>query len=91
MIYLVCYDIRNPKRLQKTASILENFGIRVQYSFFQCDASRDIIDKMKRQVLSVIDTAEDYFFIYPLCEECTRKAVTDGTGHLIRLEAFDIV
>ena len=91
MIYMVCYDIRNPKRLQKTAKIIENYGLRIQYSFFQCEMSQSIMQRMKKEVLSIIDIKMDYFFIYPLCEACTRKAITDGTGDLVVLQSFEII
>ncbi len=91
MIYLVCYDICEPKRLTNVAKTLERFGIRIQYSFFQVDAPPSIINRMKEKVLEIIDKKEDRFFIYPLCNRCTRNAVTDGTGKLIRIEAFEIL
>lgn len=91
MIYMVCYDISDPKRLSKTAKIIENFGIRVQYSFFQCDMPKNKLEEMKNKVLSVINEKKDSFFIYPLCEECSKKAEVDGKGELIRLDTYRIV
>ncbi len=88
---MVCYDISNPKRLQKTAKIIENYGIRVQYSFFQCDMPKKKMNEMKNKVINVIDEKKDSFFIYPLCEDCTRNAEVDGKGELIRLESYRIV
>ncbi|MEA3334186.1 MAG: CRISPR-associated endonuclease Cas2 [Pseudomonadota bacterium] len=91
MIYLVCYDISHPKRLRRTAKILENFGLRVQKSFFQCEMEQKRMELLRDQVLAVVDCEKDYFFIYPLCEDCSRKALTDGTGTLIKLLAFEIL
>lgn len=91
MIYLVCYDISNPKRLRRTAKVLENFGIRVQKSFFQCEMAEERMECLRDRVLSVVDTKNDYFFIYPLCEDCSRKALTDGTGSLIKVLSFEIL
>ncbi len=90
MIYMICYDIRSPKRLRKTAKILENFGLRVQKSFFQCEISTKGMEELKRNILSEINVKEDYFSIYPLCEQCSKKAVQDGPGELVKLEAFEI-
>jgi len=91
MIYLVCYDISHPKRLRRTAKILEDFGLRVQKSFFQCEMGQKRMECLRDLVLGVVDTEKDYFFIYPLCEDCSRKALTDGTGFLIKLVAFEIL
>lgn len=90
MIYMICYDISNPKRLRKTAKILENFGLRVQKSFFQCEISKEGIDKLRTELLTVINTDKDYFYIYPLCDSCTKKAITDGKGNVIRLKSYEI-
>lgn len=90
-MYLVCYDIRDPKRLRRVAKTLENYGIRIQYSFFQCDMPKEILKKMTEDVLRIIHTDADRFYIYPLCEKCTRKARTDGNGSVLRLQTFEIV
>lgn len=49
------------------------------------------MEGLREQVLAVVDSKKDYFFIYPLCEDCSRKALTDGTGELIKLLAFEIL
>ncbi len=91
MIYMICYDITDPKRLRKTAQILENSGLRVQKSFFQCDIDEKKKDLLVKQVVKVLNLKKDYFYIYPLCEDCSQKAIQEGTGNLIRLEAFEIL
>ena len=91
MIYMICYDITDPKRLRKTAQILENSGLRVQKSFFQCDIDEKKKDLLVKQVVKVLNLKKDYFYVYPLCEDCSQKAIQEGTGNLIRLEAFDIL
>lgn len=90
MIFMVCYDISHPKRLRKTAKVLENFGLRVQKSFFQCEINREGMHDLRQRVLDVLDLEKDYFFIYPLCEHCTRQAQTDGRGEVVRLQSFEI-
>lgn len=88
---MVCYDISDPKQLRKTAKILEDFGIRVQKSFFQCEIEKAKMDEIYGKILKVINKKKDSFFIYPLCEDCSRRAIADGNGSLIRLEDFEIL
>jgi CRISPR-associated protein Cas2 len=40
--FLVSYDICEPKRLRRVAKTMEGFGVRLQYSVFECalDAMR---------------------------------------------------
>lgn len=91
MIYMGCYDIVNHKTRTRVAKIMENYGVRVQYSFFQCDIDENIMEKMKNNILKELDLEHDYFFIYPLCSKCSKKAVVDGQGELLELESFFII
>ncbi|MEJ5284403.1 MAG: CRISPR-associated endonuclease Cas2 [Brevinematia bacterium] len=91
MIYMICYDISDEKRLRKVATTLERYGLRVQKSFFQLETDKKILDKIVKDLLEILNLKEDYLFIYPLCESCTRKAIKQGKGELIRLEAFEIL
>ena len=88
---MICYDIADPERLRRTAKILENFGIRIQKSFFQCEMSIENLKKLEREILSVVKTKKDRLFIYPLCEACSKKAATMGTGKLMELKTFEIL
>jgi len=45
--YLVCYDIRNPKRLRKAAKHIEGYGTRMQYSIFRCWLSPQQMQRLK--------------------------------------------
>jgi len=91
MTYLVCYDIADAKRLRRVAKILENYGLRVQKSFFQCDVDREKLRLIRDAVRQEINPQEDSFFIYPICDECNRKALKDGTGDLLVKESFEIL
>ncbi len=62
--YLVCYDIADDKRLRRVAEICCDFGLRLQYSVFECELTasekvamegklKDVIDWEKDQVLYV--------------------------------------
>jgi hypothetical protein len=37
MLHLVAYDISDPKRLSRVARVCKDYGIRVEYSVFECD------------------------------------------------------
>ncbi len=91
MIYMICYDITNAKRLGKTAKILKNYGIRIQKSFFQCEISKDMLDKLSKDILSVIDVSKDKLYIYPLCNSCLKNVKFDGTGEMAKIETFEIL
>ncbi len=54
--YLVCYDVRDQKRLRRTFKICKNFGIHLQFSVFECDLNASELaemDSLLREVLAL--------------------------------------
>lgn len=91
MIYMICYDVANPKRLKRVAKALEQNGIRVQKSFFQCEMEKQKLLQLKGDLLKIIDRRKDSLFFYPLCEKCSKGALTDGKGEVIKINPFTII
>jgi CRISPR-associated protein Cas2 len=57
--YLVSYDICEPKRLRKVAKVLEGFGVRLQYSVFECPLDEMRFAQAKATLHAVINHDED--------------------------------
>ena len=91
MMYFVSYDIADPKRLVKISKILENYGIRIQYSFFQCEMEKSQLDDLAEKLLTVIDCKKDSLRIYPLCEGCTKKTISCGNGNIFIHRNYQIL
>lgn len=91
MMYFICYDITNPKRLKSVAKTLENFGLRVQYSFFQCEMSRSIMEDLRDRLLMIIEPKEDSLRIYPICEDCLKKTSNMGDGNIYEPKTYQIL
>jgi len=91
MTFVFAYDISKHKTRAKVAKTLERFGIRVQKSFFQVDAPKEIIERIRDSLLSYIDKKTDRLFIYSVCEDCSCKAKLIGTGKLLIEEKFVIL
>src|SRR5262249_2506306 len=56
--YLVCYDISDPKRLRKVATVCEDFGYRRQYSVFLCRLSATDLVRLRSRLYDIIDLSE---------------------------------
>ena len=69
--YLVCYDVRDPKRLRKVAKTLEGHGHRVQFSVFRCWLSALQLNRLRWE-LSEIMHAEDELLTIPICARCAQ-------------------
>lgn len=57
--YLVSYDICDPKRLRRVAKVLEGFGVRLQYSVFECPLDDLRLAQAKAALQPVINHDED--------------------------------
>lgn len=57
--YLVSYDICDPKRLRHVARTLEGFGVRLQYSVFECPLDDVRMATLKAELHSLLKHDED--------------------------------
>ncbi len=82
--YLVCYDIRDPKRLRRVATVLEGHGERIQYSVFRCWLSSSGLERLRWELTDDCVEQEDDVLFIPLCSRCvggisvTHSAVNDA-------------
>jgi CRISPR-associated protein Cas2 len=67
--YLVCYDVRDERRLRRAAKHLEGYGTRVQYSVFRCWLSGREMRKLKWELTEKLSAEDDVLFV-PLCARC---------------------
>lgn len=57
--YLLCYDVRNDRRLRRTAKVAETWGYRLQYSVFICDLSDVERARLERELRDVLALSVD--------------------------------
>jgi CRISPR-associated protein Cas2 len=57
--YLVCYDIRNAKRLARVARMMRGFGDRIQYSVFECRFNDAALVRCRFELGAVINQKHD--------------------------------
>jgi CRISPR-associated protein Cas2 len=79
MLTVVAYDITDQRRLQRIAKICEDYGVRVQYSVFECRLEADKFDKFWNDLLATIDSATDRLVAYKVCVACARDIRSAGT------------
>ena len=79
MLTLVAYDICQPRRLAKVASVCEDFGVRVQYSIFECRLRPEEFERFWVRLLETIDPKEDRVVAYSLDARAARETRTAGT------------
>jgi CRISPR-associated protein Cas2 len=66
MLYLLTYDIANPKRLGRLYRAMKKRAVPIQYSVFLARLTPARLADMRSMVLSIIDEREDDVRFYPL-------------------------
>jgi CRISPR-associated protein Cas2 len=76
--YLVCYDIKKPRRLTRVLKLMKGKGIHLQYSVFHCSFTWPRLMEIKEKLSWIIEKKEDDVRIYPLPSE--EKVIIMGCG-----------
>ena len=76
--WIVCYDISDPKRLRKVATICEDFGLRSQYSVFLMRISGTDFVRLRNRLYEAIDLDADQVMFVPVCDRCLNGSLTLG-------------
>jgi CRISPR-associated protein Cas2 len=56
---IVCYDIRDPKRLRKVFRTMRDFGDHLQYSVFECQLDAGELVQCRSKLAEIIHHDED--------------------------------
>jgi len=73
--WLICYDVRDAKRLRKTAKHMEGYGERMQYSIFRCWLTSRELQCLRWELSDILKPEDDVLFI-PLCANCVDGILT---------------
>ena len=65
-LYLVAYDIANPKRWRRVQKLIKGFCQRSQLSVFICRASKARIARFEREMRKVLHQGDDRLMILDL-------------------------
>lgn len=79
-LWAVCYDITNPRRLRRVAGVLEEIGMRVQESVFECRLDPEQMRRLRAALARETDPTCDSVRYYPLCAACAKDLAWQGLG-----------
>jgi len=79
MLSIVGYDITDHKRLARVARVCEDYGVRVQYSLFECRLDEDEFDDFWLKLLCEINEKEDRLVAYKIDAKSAKQTLTAGT------------
>jgi len=92
MLYLIAYDIADPRRLQRISEICQDYGTRVQYSLFECWLEDAHFQQLWEKLGHTIEPKKDRIVAYTLDKTAARKRRVAGkTMQLSHQQHFIIV
>jgi CRISPR-associated protein Cas2 len=65
-VFIVSYDVCEPKRLRQTYKILCGFGISLQYSVYRCELSAMQLQSLKEKLWGILNLTEDRVMVVDL-------------------------
>lgn len=78
--HLLTYDVRDDRRLRRTAKILEGYGQRLQDSVFRCNLSARQLERALWELKRVL-AEEDSLLVVPLCDGCSARLRHHGPAY----------
>jgi len=91
MFFVVAYDIADPKRLAKIAKTMENYGVRVQKSVFECILDEKQYLEMKQKVERIMNFNLDAVRYYFICQRCQGRIELSGLGLIHEVDDLIII
>ena len=83
-LVLVAYDVADDAVRRKVASVLLDFGRRVQLSVFECRLTARETDRLRSRLARLL-RAGDRLLLQTLCSDCGGRVMSDG----VRRPEFD--
>ena len=78
-MYVISYDISEDRMRRKIAKELQNYGVRIQYSVFECDLTAKRYKELYAKLVKLtLELHEGSIRIYTICQNCQEKIVTIG-------------
>lgn len=84
MLVLICYDVGTtdadgPRRLRRLAQACKDYGMRVQYSVFECRLEPAQWVYLRRRLLREFNAEYDSLLFYFLSEDAVARTEHHGT------------
>ncbi|MCX7107151.1 MAG: CRISPR-associated endonuclease Cas2 [Methylococcales bacterium] len=74
-LYLIAYDIANPKRLSRVHRVLKKEGLPLQYSVFTVVIKRKALLRLLQAITEIIHPAQDDIRCYRLPDHADIKTL----------------
>jgi len=83
MFILVSYDIVDDRQRARVARCMEDYGVRVQKSVFECRLEERTLLRLREKLAELIDHEADSVRFYRLCARCRPSIEVMGAGKIM--------
>lgn len=70
---VVAYDIVSNRRRSRLVKVLKDYGLRVNYSVFECEITAQREKELRKRVSAIVDPKDDRVLFYKLCAACQKR------------------
>jgi len=77
-IWVIAYDTPSNRRRRKLAKLLEGYGVRVQWSVFECELRHDQWQRLQQRLMRLIACDQDSVRCWPVPERSCAQVVHLG-------------
>lgn len=77
-LWVIAYDSPSDKRRRKLAKLLEGYGVRVQWSVFECRLRQEEILTLRQRLLQLLHPGRDSVRLWPVPEQSCARIVNLG-------------
>ena len=78
MFLIIAYDIVDDDRRRKVSETLENFGVRVQESVFECHLTPAQREEVQERLARLLEPEVDNVRYYRVCQDCLAQSTVIG-------------
>lgn len=77
-IWVIAYDTPSDRRRRKFAKLLEGYGVRVQWSVFECELRGQQLQQLRRRLERLIVKEQDSVRFWPVPERSCQQVIHLG-------------
>lgn len=77
-LWVIAYDTPSHRRRRKFAQLLEGYGLRVQWSVFECELRSEQLQRLRQRLERLIVAAEDSVRFWPVPERGSKQVIHLG-------------
>lgn len=77
-IWVIAYDTPSDRRRRRLAKLLTGYGVRVQWSVFECELRHDQLEQLRRRLTRLVVEAEDSVRLWPVPAHSCAQAIQLG-------------